>query len=193
MLNEPVLILNQNYEPLNVCQVRRAIGMVLNGRAEVTENNSSVVRSASFSMISPSVVRLSHNVRRPRPKARLTRGGIFLRDHFTCQYCGKQTRELTLDHVVPRYVGGEHTWENVVSACKSCNQRKAGRTPRQANMRLLQKPFQPPVSNHNIVYPCHAPPEWHKYLGFSMQALPEAEDTDKSPSPLPSESEIGLS
>jgi 5-methylcytosine-specific restriction endonuclease McrA len=167
MLNYPVLILNQNYEPLNICKVRRAIVMVLNGTAEVTENNSSVIRSPSFSMISPSVVRLSHMVRRPSQKAKLTRRRVFVRDQYTCQYCGKQTRELTLDHVVPRHRGGEHTWDNVISACKSCNQRKAGRTPREADMKLLRKPFQPRSSGIYVVSPFRTPPEWQKFLLFN--------------------------
>ena len=170
MLNYPVLVLNQNYEPLNICQVRRAIGLILNGKAEVIQNNSSIVRSPTFSMISPSVVRLAHMVKRPRPLARLTRQRVFSRDDYTCQYCGRQSRELTLDHVVPRYRGGEHSWENVVSACKSCNQRKAGRTPQEAKMKLLHKPFRPSGRDSHLIYPLHTPPEWRDYLIFSMRS-----------------------
>ena len=170
MLNYPVLILNQNYEPLNVCQVRRAVVLVLSGKAEVTENNSSVIRSPSFAMISPSVVRLAHMVKRPRPKAKLTRRSIFFRDQYTCQYCGKQADALTLDHVVPRRTGGEHSWNNIVSACMACNQRKAGRTPKEAGMKLMRKPFQPSVSDHHIDYPFNTPPEWQKYLVFTSVA-----------------------
>ena len=170
MLNNPVLILNQNYEPLNVCQVKRAIVLILNGKAEVTETDSSIVRSQSFSMISPSVVRLSHMVKRPRPKERLTRRRVFIRDQFTCQYCGKQTRELTLDHVVPRHAGGEHSWQNVTSACKQCNQLKAGYTPREAGMKLMRKPFQPKDGNYSIAYPFHTPQEWKKYLIYSKRS-----------------------
>lgn len=166
MLNCPVLILNQNFEPLNVCRVRRAIVLILKNRAEVIENNSNVIRSSSFSMISPSVVRLSHMVKRPRPQARLTRRRVFIRDQYTCQYCGQETSEVTLDHVLPRYMGGEHTWDNVVTACKTCNQRKAGRTPREAGMKLSRKPFQPPPAGHYVVYPFRTPPEWQKYLEY---------------------------
>jgi 5-methylcytosine-specific restriction endonuclease McrA len=166
MLDYPVLILNQNFEPLNVCRVRRAIVLILQDKAEVIEDNSSVIRSPSFSMISPSVVRLAHMVKRPRPQVRLTRRRVFIRDQYTCQYCGRQTREVTLDHVLPRYMGGEHSWDNVVTACKACNQQKAGRTPREARMKLLRQPFQPPPADHYLVYPFCAPPEWQKYLEF---------------------------
>lgn len=169
MLNHPVLVLNQNYEPLNICQVRRAIVLLLNGKAEVIHVNSAEVRSPSFSMISPSVVRLSNLVKRPRPYAKLTRQRIFSRDRYTCQYCGKQSRELTLDHIIPRHRGGEHSWENVTSACKRCNQSKAGKTPREAGMKLLRKPFQPAGGGSHLVYPFHTPPEWRDYLMINLR------------------------
>jgi len=169
MLNHPVLVLNQNYEPLNICQVKRVIVLILSGKAEVIQNNSDQIRSPSFSMIAPSVVRLAYMVKRPRPHAKLTRHRIFSRDDYTCQYCGRQNRELTLDHVIPRYRGGEHTWDNVVSACKQCNQQKAGRTPYEAGMKLLRKPFEPSGYNSHLIYPFHLPPEWHDYLSFTKR------------------------
>jgi len=164
MLNYPVLVLNQNYEPLNVCRVKRAIVLILNGKAEVLENNSNLIQSPSFSMKSPSVVRLVYMVKRPRPQVKLTRRRVFIRDNYTCQYCGKETRELTLDHVIPRHLGGEHSWENVVSACKACNYRKAGRTPQEAGMKLLKKPTRPSLASRYVVYPFQIPPEWRKYI-----------------------------
>ena len=164
MLNYPVLILNQSYEPLNICRVRRAVVLVLSGKAEVTETDSNIIRSTSFSMIAPSVVRITHIVKRPRPKAKLTRRGVFARDSHTCQYCGKQMPELTLDHVIPRHAGGQHYWKNVVSACKTCNQRKAGHTPKKAGMKLSRKPFQPSNGTVYILYPVETPSEWQKYL-----------------------------
>lgn len=169
MLNNPVLILNQNYEPLNVCRVRRAIILILNGKAEVLENNSATVRSATMSMISPSVVRLGRMVKRPRTPSRLTRRKVFIRDKYTCQYCGKQISELTLDHVMPRHRGGEHIWGNVVSACKACNQRKAGNTPIEAGMKLLRKPLHPSGWGPYLVHPLQTPPEWREYLAYGGQ------------------------
>ncbi len=167
MLDHPVLILNQNFEPLNVCRVRRVIALILNDKVEVIEDNSGVIRSPSISMVSPTVVRLGHMVKRPRLQARLTRRRVFIRDQYICQYCGVQTHEGTLDHVLPRYMGGEHRWDNVVTACKACNQHKAGRIPREAGMKLLRKPSRPPSGGHYLVYPFGAPPEWQKYLAFS--------------------------
>ena len=135
-----VLVLNQNYEPLNVCNVRRAIVLVLRGKAEILENGTRAFQTATRAFILPSVIRLVNMVRRPRPKVRLTRKEIFARDGWACVYCGRQTRELTLDHVMPRHRGGAHTWENLVSACKGCNHRKAGRTPQEAHMAMRREP-----------------------------------------------------
>jgi 5-methylcytosine-specific restriction endonuclease McrA len=105
-------------------------------------------------------------IKRPRPEKKLTRLEIFNRDKYTCQYCGKKTQQLTLDHVIPRYKGGEHTWENVVSACILCNRRKAVQTPEQAGMRLFCHPS-PPHGNTLYYLPYHylqTRSEWQKYL-----------------------------
>ena len=138
-----VLVLNQNYEPLNVCHPRRAIVLIDGGKAEVLEVDGLVFRSPSRSVRIPSVIRLNHLVKRPRPRVRLTRREVFLRDQFTCQYCGARTKELTLDHVVPKHRGGRHQWENLVSACQSCNHRKGGKTIEEAKMALHHSPFEP--------------------------------------------------
>ena len=143
MINFPVLVLNQNYEPLNVCRVRRAVVLLDGGKAEMLENGSGFIHTTDHDFPVPSVIRLAYIIKRPRPQRKLTRLEIFQRDHFTCQYCGKQTGRLTLDHVIPRFRGGEHLWENVVSACIPCNRHKAGRTPGEAGMKLLSSPALP--------------------------------------------------
>jgi 5-methylcytosine-specific restriction endonuclease McrA len=166
MVNLPVLVLNQNYEPLNVCRARRAIMLVCYGKAEMLENGSGFIRSTNHIFPVPSVIRLIYMIKRPRPKPKLTRIEVFNRDHNTCQYCGKQTRQLTLDHVIPRHQGGEHSWENVVSACILCNRRKAGRTPEQAKMKLLRSPSHPRGDTFFYI-PYHylqTQNEWWKYL-----------------------------
>jgi 5-methylcytosine-specific restriction endonuclease McrA len=137
MGNAAVLVLNQNYEPLNVCNARRAFVLVDRGKAEVLEHaEDGVLRSTYHTFRLPSVIRLIYMIRRPRPQMRLTRREIFVRDRYTCQYCKKPGHDLTIDHVMPRHRGGRHTWENLVSACRQCNHRKAGRTPQEAHMPL---------------------------------------------------------
>ena len=145
-MNEPVLVLNQNFEPLNVCDTRRAMVLIVVGKAEVLLNGRGVIRSPSAVFPRPSVIRLNYMVQRPRPRPRLTRWEVFRRDDYECQYCGQRTREPTIDHVVPRHRGGQHVWENLVTACPRCNRRKGGRTVQEAGMRLRRPPKPPPSS-----------------------------------------------
>ncbi|MFC1934828.1 HNH endonuclease [Chloroflexota bacterium] len=166
MINYPVLVLNQSYEPLAVCRARRAVVLIFRGNAEMLENGVGFIHSATNTFPLPSVIRLDYLVKRPHRQRKLTRFEIFNRDRYTCQYCGKQTRQLTLDHIMPRYRSGRYTWENVVSACVACNRRKAGRTPEEAKMKLLHQPA-PPSNNplFNIPYNyLQTQHEWLKYL-----------------------------
>lgn len=175
MTGQPVLVLNQNYEPLSVCPVRRAIVLVLRGKAEIVEAGRGVIHSATRSFPLPSVIRLLEFIRRPRPKVRLTRREVFERDGWQCQYCGKHTRDLTLDHVVPRHRGGTHTWENLVSACRACNHRKAGRTPQEARMQLLRQPTKPRVSIYHPFIPyLDGRIEWRKFVPVLQSATSAA-------------------
>ncbi len=148
----PVLVLNQNFEPLNVCNVRRALVLLGRDKAETIENGRGYLHSATEIFEIPSVIRLGYLIHRPRPQGRLTRRDIFLRDKFTCQYCGSQSKDLTLDHVLPRHRGGKHEWDNVVAACKRCNHRKAGQTPEEARMYLRHDPYQPTYSYFRTFY-----------------------------------------
>jgi 5-methylcytosine-specific restriction endonuclease McrA len=166
MVDSAVLVLNQNYEPLNVCKARRAFVLVDRGKAEVLEHrDGAVLRSATRIFRLPSVIRLIAMIRRPRPQVRMTRKEVFVRDRYTCQYCGRQTRDLTLDHVVPRHRGGLHVWENLASACKACNHRKAGRTPKEARMRLVRQPAKPRVGIFYAFYHyLDHQVEWRKFI-----------------------------
>lgn len=136
-------MLNQNYEPLNVCNARRAIVLIDLGKAEVLEVDGLVYRSPSREIHVPSVIRLQRLVKRPRPRVRLTRREVFARDQYTCQYCGLSGKDLTVDHVIPRHRGGTHIWTNVVSACHNCNHRKGGRSLEEAQMKLKGEPAEP--------------------------------------------------
>ncbi len=122
-VNGRVLVLNQNFEPLNVCPIRRAFVLVGDGKAEVVEPGAAVLHTSTRTFDCPSVIRLLYLIKRVHPIAKLTRKELFLRDNYTCQYCGKQPKELTIDHVIPRHCGGPHRWDNLVSACNSCRRR----------------------------------------------------------------------
>ena len=142
-MNSTVLVLNQNYEPLNICNVRRAFVLVFDGKAEILETQASMLQSASRAFPSPSVIRMVYLIHKPRPRVKLTRREVFIRDGYTCQYCGRQSGDLTIDHVVPRSRGGGHSWDNLVSACKPCNHRKGGKLPTEARMALRRAPAEP--------------------------------------------------
>jgi 5-methylcytosine-specific restriction endonuclease McrA len=166
VVNLPVLVLNQNYEPLNVTRVRRAVVMVALGSAEMLENGIGMIHSTRAALEIPSVIRLPRLVKRPRLERKMSRYEVFVRDDFTCQYCGVKNRDITLDHVIPRSQQGSHTWENVVCACGRCNRRKAGRTPQQASMKLMRQPFRPVVKYGGFVPYRYRElnPVWRKYL-----------------------------
>lgn len=166
MINLPVLVLNQSYEPLHICRVRRAVVLLYEGKAEMLENGYGYLHSPTSNFPIPSVIRIERFIKRPRSQRKLTRLKVFHRDHYTCQYCGNQTKQLTLDHVVPRYRGGQHVWDNVVSACVPCNHRKAGKSPAEAGMRLFHPPAPPRGSTlfyipHHYLQTQHT---WQKYL-----------------------------
>jgi 5-methylcytosine-specific restriction endonuclease McrA len=143
LLNLPVLILNVNYEPLHVCNTKRALALLLSGKAEIVLNGRGIIRSTSAEFEIPSVIRLSYMIKRPRPRVSLSKREVLRRDDFTCQYCGAKLKHLTIDHVIPRRLGGPHTWQNLVAACSSCNRRKGGKSPKEANMALRRQPFEP--------------------------------------------------
>jgi 5-methylcytosine-specific restriction endonuclease McrA len=164
-MNEPVLVLNANYEPLNVCPTRRAMGLLVAGKAEMLANGRGYVRTVRLSLPRPSVIRLGHMVKRPRPHVRLTKREIFRRDGFTCQYCGARSARMTIDHLVPRHRGGDHSWENLVTACSACNLRKGGRTLQEAHMALL-RPAQEPNATALYLFSPHLErnQDWEPYL-----------------------------
>jgi 5-methylcytosine-specific restriction endonuclease McrA len=143
-LSGNVLVLNQNYEPLSVCSVKRAVVMVFLGKAEMIEkNDGETLRSVSWSIPVPSVVRLGLYIKVPPKRVLLSRKNIIKRDGHRCQYCGSTHLPMTVDHVIPKIFGGKDTWENLVCACIKCNNIKGNQTPEQTGFRLLRKPRTP--------------------------------------------------
>jgi 5-methylcytosine-specific restriction endonuclease McrA len=163
LLQRPTLILNRNWQPVNVSTVARALVMLWNETVRVVDpadyqlytwsdwvrlrplDNEPFVQAVSFRLRVPEIVTLNEYDRLPAKAVSFSRRNVFKRDRFTCQYCGVQpgTGELTIDHVLPRSHGGESTWENCVLACLNYNKRKADRIPQQASMRLRNVPGRP--------------------------------------------------
>jgi len=164
-MSNAVLVLNANYEPVNIVGVRRAVVLILSERALLVANGRGFIRTINSSFPLPSVIRLGKLVHRPRYSIRLTRKEVFRRDGFTCQYCGRHATDLTVDHVKPRHLGGKYVWRNVVTACPSCNHRKGGRTVEEAGMHLIQLPKEPPASA-SYIFGRYLPDnhEWEPYL-----------------------------
>jgi len=144
MLFKQVLVLNQNFEPISVCSVRRAAVMLYLGKAETIETSDGMVLRSEIARIPvPSVIRLDFYVKVPVKRIMLTRKNIIKRDGGRCQYCGKKKPQMTVDHVVPKIYGGTDTWENLVCACLECNNRKGHHTPEQLDMALIRRPRRP--------------------------------------------------
>jgi 5-methylcytosine-specific restriction endonuclease McrA len=167
----PALVLNADYTPLSyyplsIWSWQTAIKAVFLDRVNIVEEYEREIRSTSFKMKLPSVISLKRYVRPSRYPA-FTRFNLFLRDRFTCQYCGAKD-DLTFDHVVPRSHGGRTTWENVTTACAPCNLRKGGRTPHEAHMHPGIKPYQPStlqLQENGRSFPPHYLHEtWRDYL-----------------------------
>jgi 5-methylcytosine-specific restriction endonuclease McrA len=143
-MSRKVLVLNHNYEPLSVCNVKKAVILLWLGKAElIAACEGKYLHSVSSAMPFPSIVRLSVYVRVPYKKIVLSRKNVLRRDGHRCQYCGKSDVTLTVDHILPKARGGNDAWENLVAACVGCNNRKGDRTPVEAHMPLLRKPIRP--------------------------------------------------
>jgi 5-methylcytosine-specific restriction endonuclease McrA len=161
-----VLVLNATYEPLNVCTVRRALVLLLKGKAEVLEIGKGLLRSETMELSRPDVIRLVSYVRVPRDvhRRRITRRAVLARDDWTCQYCGDTRLKLTVDHVIPKSKGGGSEWENIVASCAPCNRQKGDRMPREAGMHPKKTPRAPAPNIFIRIASPRVPRTWEQYL-----------------------------
>ena len=182
-LTENVLVLNRLWQAVNVCTVKRAVGLLYQGRAQVVfedagqfmtysfhdwrdfsletgQDGTEYLHTISFQLLIPKIILLERYDKVPVKDVKFTRHNIFERDHNTCQYCGKpfDRRDLNLDHVVPKYQGGHTTWTNIVCSCKRCNSITGNKTPRQAGMRLVHTPKKP---------------TWNPFLTLNIAGTPD--------------------
>ncbi len=142
-MNTDVLVLNQDYQPISICSVQRSVKLVFLQKAELLHDDPDrVIRTIHEEFSYPSVIRLRRYIRLPYAKIVLSRRNIMKRDRNMCQYCATKS-DLTLDHVMPKSRGGRDSWENLVTACNTCNVRKGNRTPEEAGMPLKVKPYRP--------------------------------------------------
>ncbi|MFC1739329.1 HNH endonuclease [Planctomycetota bacterium] len=166
-----VLVLNKHYMAIRIVGAKRAFSLLFRELAEVVSledgsysnydfqswcevsefkrnfrpNGHDWVSTVNFHIAVPRIIRLLFYDRLPRTEVKFNRRNIFARDKNRCQYCGKKftTNELSLDHIVPRSLGGKSKWENIICSCTECNVKKGGRTPQQAGMKLIKQPVKP--------------------------------------------------
>lgn len=171
VMNCRVLVLNKHYMAIRVIGVRRAFSLLFRNQAEVVScdegiysnydfeswrqlselrqafeaNDHDWISTVNFDIAVPRIIRLLFYDRLPQGPVKFNRRNIYARDRNHCQYCGKKhpSPELSLDHIIPRSMGGKTTWDNIVCACTKCNVKKGGRTPQQAHMKLITRPVKP--------------------------------------------------
>lgn len=162
------LVLNATYEPINIIADTRAVVLILQDKAESLIDSDRICGGSKEALMFPSVVRLKYMADVPRLRqVPLSRRALFQRDQFTCQYCGEKPTKLEVEHVIPRAKGGKNHWHNVTTACRECNARKRDRTPEEAGMRLLSKPYAP---SRLAMIASRGHQEWEPYLAGMVSA-----------------------
>ncbi len=163
--SKKVLVLNQDYRALTTCNAEKAFILVFLNKAElVAEDGSKAINTIANRFPMPSIIRLFQYVNLPYRGVILSRQNVFKRDSGRCQYCGS-TRDLTLDHVLPRSRNGKTSWDNLITACKGCNSRKGDRTPQEAQMPLRYAPYKPSFLMFLRDFSGKIDKDWEPYLG----------------------------
>lgn len=172
---ERTLLLNATFEPLKIISWQRAITLLSQGKVEVIDSYDREIHGVTITFKLPSILRLLKlvKIKRANQEVRFSRANIYQRDKYHCQYCGRRypAEELTFDHVIPIVQGGETSWENIVTACLVCNNRKGGRTPREAGMKLIRTPIKPkwiPVVTLTLGLK-NTPLSWRDYLYWNIE------------------------
>ncbi|UCF70338.1 MAG: HNH endonuclease [candidate division WOR-3 bacterium] len=165
MLQLPVLLLNQNYEPMTILRLKRAITLLILGKVDMVENaDGKLLHAISITYRVPSVIRLRYYVRIKRKEISLTKKNVIKRDNHQCQYCGKRAGEMTADHILPKALGGDESWENLVCACHECNNKKGDSSLKHVGMHLMRKPRRPNYFTFVLNEFGNPNAEWRPYL-----------------------------
>jgi len=164
--NSKTLKLDSSYRPLEIVDAVEALVLCLIGKAYAIESYKEEIKSVSESFKLPAVIVLTRYVKLHFHSMTPNRANVIWRDQNKCQYCSKEdeSQALTIDHVVPRSKGGKNTWQNLVTACKKCNQKKGDKTPKEANMKLLKQPARPKSNVLRTVGKKQVSDLWKNYL-----------------------------
>ena len=160
-----VLVLNQSYEPLQICNVKRAFLLVFKEKASIIEYMKNYkLKTISREFPIPSIIRIEKYISIKRFYIKLSKENIFRRDQYVCQYCGSTQKPLTIDHIIPKVKGGLDSWPNLVTACQDCNNRKGDKDLIETSLKLLSKPNKPHRLHSLYAKIKNSPKEWKSYL-----------------------------
>ena len=168
-LNNKVLLLNNSYEPISIITAKKAVIMYFLDKVDVVKKSKIVINSLYLKFSIPEVIKLKNYIYIKHSKIPLTRKNILKRDNNTCQYCGKNKSEITIDHILPKDKGGNDSWNNLVVACKRCNMIKGNYLLKDIDMQLIRKPFEPT----KIIYLQNVGKNnksWHPYLYLTKRS-----------------------
>ncbi len=146
---DKVLVLNSDYTPINVTTVIRGFVLVSKGKAEILKADSNPILSGYQTHVRPLIIRLLSYVRYRVKNLKINRNRVFKRDNYECAYCGSK-KYLTIDHVIPKSRGGDNSWTNLITCCSPCNRQKGDKTPEEAGMKLVRKPYEPTLFSEVI-------------------------------------------
>tara|TARA_Y100000590_G_scaffold112343_1_gene128141 strand:- start:623 stop:1141 length:519 start_codon:yes stop_codon:yes gene_type:complete len=164
ILSKKVLLLNSSYEPMTIVNAKKAILMMLSEKVDSIEKTEYFIRSSNLKLSLPSVIKLKSYIYIKSKHISLTRKNIIQRDNYTCQYCGKYSKNITIDHIIPKVKNGADSWENLVSACVKCNLKKGNRLLSQTSMCLLKKPTKPSYIFQLQTHVNNSNKSWKPYL-----------------------------
>jgi 5-methylcytosine-specific restriction endonuclease McrA len=139
---EKILVLNSDYTPLNITTFKRAIILVIKGKAEIIKNDVDIIRTETTNYAKPLIIRLLNYISHKMKNFRVNRQRLYKRDNNECAYCGSK-KELTIDHIIPKSRGGKNSWNNLITCCLPCNLKKGDKTPDEAKMPLRFMPKTP--------------------------------------------------
>ncbi len=161
-MKKKVLVLNATHLPINITSWERAMTLLYKGKASAVVLNGHLVNGR---IRLPEVIKLTNYVPVPYNEVVLSRKNLFLRDNYTCQYCGRQHANLTIDHLVPRSRGGEDCWTNMVACCSRCNSQKGDKLLEESGMTLVSLPYRPSSALYlQMTRMTGVPQSWHDHF-----------------------------
>jgi 5-methylcytosine-specific restriction endonuclease McrA len=162
--NQSVLLLNTTFEPLTVVTARRALKLLFSKKAQSIEDGGAYIQTIRAKVRIPSVIQIVYYIKKPYIAPKFSKRSVFIRDNFNCQYCGRHTPKPTIDHIIPRSKGGKTCWNNVVTACHSCNNKKGDRSLKESGMRLIKEPQDPKFLVYSALISPARIKKWERYF-----------------------------